>query len=361
MGLVLKINDRFLNRQVEFFNQFELNLVHDAVGSEFSFNFWFDPENTEHKELTTPLHYHEATVFFNDILILTGFITNNSFRQSAVPTLTSFGGYSLPGVLADCEIPTSSYPLQSNGLSLEQIANKLTSAFRIKMAIDPAVLSKMQKSFDTSSASEDSSVADYLAELASQKDIIISHNAKGELLFTEAKLKQDPILTFDLTDGAPVGTDFNFNVNGQGMHKFITVQKQASTEGGNAGQQRIRNPLVAGNVIREKVKSQSSGDDNDTISAVRRALGNEIRAVALSITTDRWIIDGEMITPNNTIEITAPKLFLYNKTTFFIESVKLSGDESKTVAILNCVLPEVYNGETPVNPFRDINLHPTAT
>ena len=181
------------------------------------------------------------------------------------------------------------------------------------------------------------------------------------MLFTEAKTNVDPILSFDLTKETPIGTTFELDVNGQGMHKWVTLQKQASKSGGNAGEQRKRNPLVAGNIIRETVKSQSSGDDNETVDAATREVANEIRGVRLTITTDRWKVNGKIIRPNNMIEVIAPKLFLYNKTKFFIESVNLTGDETSTVATLSCVLPEVYNNEVPVNPFRDINIHPIAT
>jgi len=90
-----------------------------------------------------------------------------------------FCGYSLPGVLGDCEIPPTLYPLQSNSLSLTEIANKLISPFKdnygLEMIVDSAVQSKMSKVFDTSTASESQSIADYLIELASQKDIVITH------------------------------------------------------------------------------------------------------------------------------------------------------------------------------------------
>ena len=358
MSFVLKINDRFLNRRVRFFNEVSLNLAHDKIASDFDFKFMFDPDNRDHKELTTPLHYHEAQIFFNDELLLTGFVLNHEFTQSAKPHLTTFQGYSLPGVLEDCEIPTELYPLQSDGLSLTQIATKFANHFRLKIEIDEAVKLKMDRSFKTSTASETSTVKEYLTSLAKQKNIIISHNAKGNLLFTEAKTEVDPILRFDLTKGAPDGMSFKHNVNGQGMHKFITLQKQVDKEGGNAGKERVRNPLVVGSIIRESVKSQTSGDDNETVSAAARALSNEIAKVKLTITMPRWVVGGKIIKPNNIIEIIAPKLYLYHKTRFFIESVNLTGDETSEMATLNCVLPEVYSNKTPINPFEGINIHP---
>jgi prophage tail gpP-like protein len=356
-GLTLKISDRFKNRKIDFFNNFSLNLAHDTAASAFNFNFYFDPENIEHKEFACITHYHIVELFYFDELVVTGNIINNKFRVSSVKELSGVNGYSLPGVLGDCEIPIELYPLQTDGLSLREIAQRLIKPFGIKMIVDPAVSSKMDKSFDTSTASESQTVISYLVELASQKDIIISHDEKGNLLFTEAKTDKAPIIDFDLSKAVPVGTSFDFEVDGQSMHSKITVQKQASVDGGNAGSQTIRNPYVLQSVHRPTVKSQSSGDDNDTSLAANRALSNELRAVKLTITTDRWVIDGKVIRPNNTITIIAPHLYIFKKTKFFIESVSLTGDNVKTTAVLNCVLPEVYNGKVPESIFKGINLH----
>lgn len=359
--MILKINDRFRNRKVDFFNEFTLNLVYNSNASKFRFNYYFNPFDIEHKEMSCVTHFHEVTLEHEGLRLLTGVITNQSFKTSSVKQLASFAGYSKPGVLSDCEIPPSIYPLQSDGLSLNQIANKLIDPFRrnygLDYKIDPAVASKMNQSFDTSTASESQTIIDYLSELAKQKNIIISHDVNGDLLFTEAKTDIKPILDFDLTKGSIPGTEFTMTYDGQGMHSHITMQKQADIDGGNAGEETIRNPYVIGSVYRPTVKSQTSGNDNNTLSAGQRALSNELKGVTLTIKTDRWIVDGKMLTPNNMISIYAPELYIYRKEKFFIESISYEGNEKETIATLNCVLPEVYNGKKPINIFREINLH----
>ena len=360
-GLVLKINDRFRNRKVDFFNNFTFTLKHDSMASVFGFNFYFDPNIIEHKELACVTHFHEVTLEFNDEQILKGIITNQEFGASTVKELSSFSGYSLPGVLEDCEIPTSLYPLQSDGLSLRQIASKLMAPFKLKMIVDPLVSSRMDKSFNTSTATDTQTVASYLVELASQKNIIISHDENGNVLFTEAKTNIKPILKFDLTKETPIGTSFRFRYDGRAMHNTITIQKQASIEGENSGVESIRNPYVLSSIFRPTVKQQSSGDDNDTVQATNRALSNELRGISLIIETDRWVVDGKLIRPNNTIEIYAPELYIFKKTIFFIESISFNGDNVKTTATLNCVLPEVYNNKVPESIFKNINLHALTT
>lgn len=351
--MILKINDRIRNRRVNFFNRFELDMRYDAIASTFAFDFFFDPKNKEHIELACIGHYHIATIENNDELLLSGFILSEQFIDSPEKKLSKFTGYSFPGVLEDCQIPPSLYPLQSDGLTLKQIVDKLIAPFRIKYVIDSAVNARMNQVFEKTTASESQSIKSYLSELASQKNIVISHNEKGELVFTEAKTKSKPIINFD--GGVPFDS-MTLTFNGQPMHSEITVIREANKKGGNAGQSTIKNPYVPF-VYRPKTVVQSSGDDVDTSLAARTALSEELKNLKLIITVDRWDIEGKIIKPNNIITVKNENLYLFNSSKWFIESVKLTGDNEKTTATLTCVIPEVYNQDTPKYIFEGINLH----
>lgn len=351
--MILRINDRIRTRKVEFFNGFNVSLRYDSIASAFSFNFFFNPDNLEHKEMTCVGHYHIATVEHNDELLLTGYVLSEKFVDSSVKTLSAFGGYSLPGALEDCEIPPSLYPLQSDGLTLKEIAEKLIKPFGLKMVIDPSVTSRMNSVYEKTTAGAGQNIKAYLTELAAQKNIIISHNEKGNLLFTEAKTKQKPILNFD--GGIPF-TKMELSFNGQAMHSEISVVKQAGKDGGNAGQSTVKNPYVP-YVFRPKVVIQSSGDDIDTELAAKNIRAAELKNLKLIIATDRWEVDGKVIKPNNLISVINKEVYLYKKTDWFIEQVDLSGDNTKTTATLTCVLPEVYNGKEPNYIFKGINTH----
>jgi prophage tail gpP-like protein len=351
--MILKINDRIRNRNVEFFNNFTLSLKYDSVASAFNFNFYFNPDTIELKELACIGHYHIASIEHNGELLLTGYILSEAFSSEPEKKMVAMGGYSLPGVLEDCEIPTDLYPLQSDGLSLKEIARKLTSLFDFKTVIDPAVASKMNQVFEKTTAGAGGSIKQYLTDLAAQKNIVISHTEKGELLFTEAKTKAKPFFHFE---NNVIGTTMSLSFNGQAMHSHITVIKQADADEGNAGEFTIRNPYVPF-VYRPKVIVQSSGDDNDTEKAARNALSQELKNLVLTITTDRWEVDGKIIKPNSIITIKNPEIYLYNKCSWFVEGVEYQGDNTKMTATLTCVLPEVYNMETPEYLFKGINLH----
>ncbi len=349
----LIIDDRIRNREVEFFNKFKLALKYDSVGSSFSFDFLYDSNNKEHVELGVIGHYHIARVEHNGQKILTGYVLSHAYTDSAKKQLAKFTGYSLPGVLQDCQIPTSSYPLQFDGLTLREIAQKVLSPFKLNFVVANSVSAKMDTVFDVTDANERQSVKDFLQELAAQKDIILSHDVDGNLLFTQTNTNAKPILNFD--GGIPFES-MTLSFNGQAMHSDITVMKQASSDGGNAGEVTIQNPYVPF-VFRSLVKTQSSGDDNATEQAAKRILADELKNFQLVIKTDRWEIDGKIIMPNNIILVKNKNISLFNSNKWFIQEVTLDGDEKKTTATLKCVLPEVYNGEIPTYIFAGINLH----
>lgn len=361
MDFVLKINDRFKNRRVFYFNEFAISLKHNSIASTCAFRFYFDPENPEHKEFACPSHIHIFTLEYKGQTIVKGYLIAQKYKVSAVKELTELRGYSLPGFLEDCEIPPQRYPLQSNGVSLKAIATNLLRDFRdIDLEVDPQVESLVNQKYDVSEAGSGQKIKDYLAQLAQQKDIILGHTLDGKLYLTKSKTDAAPILDFDLTKGTIPGVEFTFEWNSQGMHSHIYMQRQADMEGGNAGYYAQRNYYVPV-VFRPTTMSQTSGKSNDTQKAARRALANELRGGKMTIKISRWeaIVGSGIITPNNTITVYGPELFHYYKIKWFIESIDFNGNEKETVATLHCVLPEVYSFEVPTNDttiFRRINF-----
>ena len=338
---------KLAGKKFDFFNSFTLDLKYDAVASAFAFSVYFNPDDAEHKTLMRPGGYKVAEVWHNDELLVKGYVLSHTFNHSAQKQLASLAGYSTPGVLEDCEIPVSLYPLQSDGLTLKEIAQKLIKPFGIKMVIDAAVSAAMDKQYDVSNAKETQTVKQYLTELAAQKNIVLSHTAAGSLLFTKAKTNLNPILDFN-GSGIP-STSMSLSFSGQQMHSTITVIKEADAEGGNAGESPVSNPFVS--LYRPKVVVQSSGTDIDTSQAAKTALADELKNIKLTITTDRWEVDGKILKPNNIITVTNPELFLYKKTRWFIESISFAGDNKSNTATLTCVLPSVYDDSTPTNIF----------
>ncbi len=348
----VKIDDRIHVRDIQFFNNFQLSLRYDSVGSLFSFDFYFDPKNPQHRETACISHFHEAIVQHNGETLVTGYILQQAFSYKSQKTLTKLSGYSKPGVLEDCAIPKELYPIQWDGLNLAEITQKLLAPFKLKFQVDPAVSARVNKPYSTVKAEVGQTIKDFLNKLASDRNIIISHDVYGNLLYTQANTKAAPLVYFD---GTQNGVEMSLTFNGQGIHSEITVMKQADSDGGNAGEITIKNPYCP-IVYRPTVVTQGSGDDNDTQEAARSALSKELQAaINLNITVSAWEVQGKTLKPNTIISVVAPELYIFKPTRFFVESVDYTGNSEGQTATMKCVLPEVYDNGEIINIFVDIH------
>lgn len=359
--MILKIFDRFKVRKVEFFSDFQLSLKYDSFGSIFSFSFYFDPANPEHKELACVTHYHDCEIEHLGETIVTGFALSQGFTYSPSKQLATISGYSKPGFFEDCSIPIESYPLQFNGMSLKSIAERITkpwnkqTKYKIGIIIDDSVADLMNKTYPSVEVSNTDSISSVLTKLAQERKIIVSHDDKGNLLFTQAKTNIDPIMKFDFGSGQIPGYEFQHTFNGQGMHSDIVVMKQASMSDNNSIQGTFRNPYVP-TVYRPKTVTMNSDDNLNEFGL--RELAKEWENLSLSIKIDRWDLANKIIRPNNMIEIQSPELYIYPKSKFFIRQVDYTGSASETTCVLNCCIPEVVNNQMAKSIFAGINMHP---
>jgi prophage tail gpP-like protein len=341
---------RIGTRKIEMYNQVSVTLAYDAVASSFSFAFYFDPNNADHKAIFKPGAYLPVTIDHDGERLLTGVLLSPTFKDRAEQQLATLSGYSKTGVLEDCEIPTTAYPLQSNNLSLKQIAEKCVKPFGLKVVVDAAVSSKAGTSYKVTTATNGQSVREYLATLAGQKHIILSHDAAGNLVLTQAATKAQPVYHFD---GRFPALEMSLAFNGQNMHSGLTMIKQQTKGGkGNAGQSSLSNPFVPAGVVRPRINRQTSGKDVDTGYVARNMLSDELRGVALEIVLPSWTLGGKLVRPNSIITVNNPAVYCYKTTRWFIASVEYSGDNNEETAKLSCVLPSVFASETPVNIFE---------
>jgi prophage tail gpP-like protein len=345
----LRINNKLFN----YFLSVDVTLKFATVGSTFTFDAYFDTNNEEHKQIFKPFSYNKAEIIHNNEVILTGVMLNNSSVDNIVKEKVTINGYSKTGVLEDCEIPTTLYPLQSDKRSLKEITERLIKPFGLTLIVDPAVLKAATKVYSVTTANEKQSIKAYLTELATQRNIIFTNTAKGELLLTIANISDKPVI--NIKDTTNKKMRMTLVTNGQKMHSIITAQKQADEFGDNGGESSIENPYGKA-AFRPKVKTQSSGDDIATADVVKNLLATELKNIKLVISFEgwTWLVNGleTLIEVNTIISVQSDELYLFKKTNFFIESVQFIGDNKTQTTTITCVLPEVYNGGTPKNIFE---------
>lgn len=346
---------RIGSRKIDLYNAVSVTLPYDAVASTFGFQYYFDPENADHRELFRPAQYKTVTVYHQGELLLTGTLLNHSFEDGPERTLVSVSGYSKSGVLEDCEIPQSVYPIQSNGLNLEQIARQVAKPFGVGVRVAPAVAKACSVALKGVLAKNGQSAKEFLTELAGQRHVMVSHDEQGNLLLTEANTTQPPVQHFE--KGMP-GLRMGLTFEGQRMHSGVTMiksqtkgRKDGTHKKGNAGKASYDNPYVPASVVRPRVNRQTSARTIDTDMAARNMLSDELRGLPLSIQMEGWQLGGKLARPDQIITVTNPAMQIYTPTRFYVAAVDLAGDHESETCTLTCVLPSVFGREAPKNIF----------
>jgi len=369
----IKIENKFFNH----FSNLTLKFNLDTFASVFSFDARFDPLNIEHQKIFKPLTYPKIEIFSNDMdLLLTGNIVNNDFASSKTPQLVSFSGYSKSGILEDVTMPPKfynfqeknktlfetaaeladdvldnigidlgvDYSLEKNNQSLKEISAELLGLFGINQVIESNVANKMNLVYEKAVAQPTQSVASFLTQLASQRNIVIGHTKKGDVYYFKAFIGSKPVRSYDSSNLL----SSKMAINGRAFHSDITVRRQPSDENeGVSTLDSVRNPNVR--QIRSVCKILSSGDDTSTIEAAQNVLAAELRGIQLGLELPK--IDYELLC-GQIIEFINPELFIYKKQKFVINEIIYKEDSEADTMTVNCLTPEAFTGGIPTNIFE---------
>lgn len=391
------------------FESIDVNLKFDAIASTFRATCLFDPTNSVHRKIFKPGAFHQCVISHAGVTLLTGRVIGVQFTSAGDPPkhLVHIGGYSMTGVLEDCV--SARTPAENTDLSLKEIAEATCGHYFIKVIIDPEVAAQCDTTFTNPTPKIDEPIKAFLDRLASHVNVVVSHDAFGNLLLTKAKvdkllttsstaIKSNPAAVDSYLEGADPFTRYptiqqdrailyNFNgktpsttmllnFNGQQIHSDILVCSQygGQNNGGNdllynpyftddqfylnyneymtrqlqvAVVQRGQRPLT---VVQQE---QTDESDNAAPRTARAVLGDEVKnAVRLMIDTDRIALNGNIITPNQLITAQSDELYLFKPTKFFIQEVVLSERPASQTAHLMCVPPDAFGTDPVKNIFE---------
>lgn len=359
----VKINGHNIN----FFTAGSINLKLDSIASTFSLACRFNPENDFHKEIFKPLSYHKIEIYNSkDKLIFTGTVLNHSFTADSGINLIAISGYSLSGILEDVTIPPSMYPLENTNLSLKQIAQKLCNAYGIGLIIgsnagntnivaadvDPDSETESNITYKKTVASPSDTVKGYLSKLTSQRNILLSHDAKGNVVLFKPSDKMKPKYFFNSENSLSMSSDFN----GQGLHSEINVIRQPSEENnGVSTVDSVKNPLIG--LYRPTTKVLSSGEDTDVSKAANNELSSELSNISLKVKLLGLFDD---IKPGDIVNIHNHWIYSFAYSRYMVSSITLNFNENEEITELDLVLPETFTGKVPANilfAYKSHNRH----
>ena len=389
---------RINGEKVPLYSEIQLNLKYDCISDTFSAKVYFDPNNAKHKKWFRPGTYQTCTIYESGVLLLTGTILSHKFASAGDPPqqLVNISGYSLTGILEDCTVgifvdatgepgtKDSPTPNQFDKMNLFDIATTICKVFPLKVLMDKELQNdpRLKTAFEHSLIKQDEKIGDFLDELCTQKNVVLSHDNMGNLVITRAKA--GALLTTSTTlvnvqttavatelQGAPAsraqvsttkstsravlfdfsdkGTWVNMTHSFDGQKLHHAVQTVGEKDGKNALDSTALNPYVndmstglfkAGLRFRRVI--QTSGDDDDSKDTARAVVGGELKNIVITVTIQGVTLNGHVVTPNQIVTITNPDCYIYSKTKFFIQEVTLFSDEKTDTATLTCVLPDCF-------------------
>lgn len=336
----IKINNKFFSN----FNEIKVNFSLDAVASRFEIKGTFNPYNKSHREIFRPLSFNLIEIYTNfDKLIFTGYVVNHAFESSPTTKYQPLTGYSKPGILEDSNIPQENYPLERLEVSLDEVARSVLNGFPISYRIDPSAEKQMQLKYEKVVANADDKIKDFLSKLASQRNIVISHDFLGNLVFLKPNVNARSKAFYNQSSNLKMTA----SIGGQNMHSTISVIRQPSESNGDLTPVDVAlNSMVK--THRPITKILSDGTETDTKTAADNILASELKNIVFAIVFDK--IDtslecGDIVTVQN------PEIYLYGETRLMIHEIEYYQSHNKTSMTLKLLLPEAFSGENPRNIF----------
>lgn len=349
------------NVETNYFTNITLTLKLDSIASTFEFATYYQPQDLDYQKTFKPLQYKDVEIYNSkNKLIFTGTILNHRFTSNKGRELVIISGYSKCGILEDVCIPPSKYPLENNKQSLKDIATTLCGYFGIKVVVSDQAKSisesvipikkknvtpqsdfatleaKSKQVFGRTAASPTETIKEYIAKLASQKNIVLSHNEKGEVLLFQPDYLQVPRVFLTKENSISMTIDYN----GQALHSDINIVRQPSDD--NSG---LSTTAVAKNTLIKKyrptTKILSSGEDGQIGEASKNELAAELKAINLSIELQGLF---DEIYPGEIINVHNHYIYCYAYNRFMVDSITMKLDSKSETTTLNCVVPETFTG-----------------
>lgn len=324
-----------------FWKDVKINRSMDSIDM-VNFSAPFEPDTAKFRETFKPFLYKPMEITVGGNHLFTGVMVSHTPLLEKDQRIINVGGYSIPGVLNDCTMPSNSNSmLQFDGQGLRDISKSLCDAFGISVefSIDQGAIFKLVAINSTTK------VLSFLIELAKQRKVLISNDKLGKLLFQKSTNTGSPVAS--LKEGESPLLSITANFNPQQYYSHITGVESVVT-GLKGSQYTARNSRLNG-VIRPLSFKTPDTINADVKSSVEAKIGRMYAdAIGYSIEVSTWRDpQGRLWEPNTTIKVHAHGAMIYKNYEFIIRSVEFYADDKLRKASLNLVVPGSFGGALP--------------
>jgi prophage tail gpP-like protein len=324
------------------FTAYNLTLAYDTFDT-FSFSAPYDSELKELREVIKPFTFKPCEVYYNDVLLFKGtFLTPDPELTDQTSEIT-LQGYPLCGVLNDCMVPPTKYPLQCMGITMKGIADAACEPYSIPVIFEGEV----GPVFTEVSIEPTDKILDFLSRLSKQRNLLFTNNEKGQLVFFNPK-SEKAFVSF--VEGKLPLISIKPKFNAQDFFSHITGFGKTDAEYPSLSYTFENKYLINRGIIRHH---SLTIEDAETISD----LENSVKAHAGRMFAD--CVNFELLCENHvnennevfqkgmTVCVLAPSAMTTRETNFIARSVKLSRTTEGKTTTLALVLSGSYTGEIP--------------
>lgn len=312
----------------------------DSIADSFSLSVPWFPDKEEYREAFKRFAYTPVVLYIGGEKILTGNIITIRTTTGPDARVLTIEGYSSPGVIADVNVSSSSWPVSIDGLNLKKIAEKITKPFSLKVIFEddpggPFTGNEKQV------IEPDEKIGDYLIKLARQKGFVIASNPDGNLLFRKTTTESASV---SILEGEPPYLGSSVIFNGQNRFSDLTAIGTEMKRG--AGQIAVVSDpeLKANGINRPFVFKATDTNAGGLKGAATAKLG---RQIADSIKVDINVKgfhdpDGFLWADDTIIVYQSDGDMIYEPTEFLIRNVKFNKSPGGATTDLSLVLPAAY-------------------
>ena len=324
------------------FTSYALNLRYDSF-DDFSLTAPYDKEFEDLASVITPFGFKPCELFYNDVLMFKGSLLTPDPELTNEAGEITLQGYPLCGVLNDCMIPPTKYPLQCKGINMKGIADAACEPYSIPVIFEGDI----GPNFTEVSIEPTDKILDFLTRLAKQRNLLITNNEKGQLVFFNAK-PEKPMLT--LVEGEPPLISIKGKFAAQGFYSHITGFGKTEEEYPSIAYTVENKYLIGKGVIRHHTVTIEDSENMSDLENATKAYAGRMFAdcVTYEAVLEHHVnANNEVFQKGMNVCIAAPTAMILNETTFIARNIKLARTIEGKTAELSLVLPGSYTGEIP--------------
>lgn len=307
---------------------------------------WNPGENPAVDAATKPFGYQRTSVYIGGILQVNGHLYTISPSLTTKGRVKELMGYSHTVDMVDSHVQP---PYERNNITLESLAREMMHHRGITTVFE----TPSGGAFARTTGHESDTVFSHLSKLATERGILVSNTAQGDLLFHRAKTSGTPVGT--LREGEPGVLEWKAVYDGRkrfNAYKCISAGTgKAVAKWGEDGA--AETPAVTFTEIDPQVplsrfmsfRADDTTPGNVQVAARWQKNKQFVEALTFALPVDGWYApNGKLWETNTLLTVESVTLGVPKGFTFLIRQVEFIL-EDKRYAVLQLVPPQAFSGK----------------